>query len=246
MITEATPSRCEVDAEVIEPLSEGAAQRLDQKIRLLSGTAADDLAKLRDLLAEAKNGQIHVALGFQSWTAYVADALDGLLRVDSHIRKEIVAMMAGEGMSERAIAVAVGVSQKTVNRDLDDVSHGDSPDAALPDKVVGVDGKQYPRNPKPDPMADVPKRRNRFTDDIGKACGDMQSTADRIVRHNKAIDALRADDRYAQYRAEFENRIGNAVVSLVQRALPNLTASQRELIAESVSTDAANEGPVSA
>jgi hypothetical protein len=170
----------------------------------------------------------------------VADALDGLLRVDTRARKEIVAMMAGKGMSERAIATVVGMGQKTVNRDLAEVSHDDSPDRALPDKVVGLDGKQYPRKPKPEPMADVPKpRRNRFIDDIQAATADMDSITDRMARHTKNIEALRGDHRYVKYDHEFENRIGNAVVRLVQHASPNLTAQQRDLIVESVSSEVA-------
>jgi hypothetical protein len=244
--TETTPSYHELDAEVIEPLTEAAAGQLDTEIRVLADATLDNMNKIRDLLAEAKVGQIHVVLGFQSWPAYVADALTGRLRVDSHTRKEIVAMMAGEGMSERAIAKAVAVSQSTVNRDLAEVSHDDSADAALPDKVDALDGKQHPRRPKPEPMADVPKpRRNRFTDDIGKACDDMRSIADRIVRQTKTIHALRGDDRYPQYRNDFENWIGNAVVQLVQCVSPNLTAPQRDLIATWVSTDVAAEGPSS-
>jgi hypothetical protein len=117
--------------EVIAPLDPGSSERLDRRIRLMADTIRDNIAKLTGLIEEAKQGQIHVALGFASWTAYLADALGGRLELDTDSRREVVALMSGEGMSQRAIAQAVGVSQKTVDRDLDkgtQVSHGDSPD----------------------------------------------------------------------------------------------------------------------
>ncbi len=119
------------DVEVVAPLDLGSSERLDRRIRLMADTIRDNIAKLAGLIEEAKQGQIHVALGFASWTAYLADALGGRLELDTDSRREVVALMAGEGMSQRAIAQAVGVSQKTVDRDLDkvtQVSHGDSPD----------------------------------------------------------------------------------------------------------------------
>lgn len=38
-----------------------AAKRIDTRIRLLAGSTADNFIKLLDLLAEAKQGQIHQA-----------------------------------------------------------------------------------------------------------------------------------------------------------------------------------------
>lgn len=107
-----------------------AAKRLDNRIRLMAATVRENLTKIAALVEEAKSGQIHVALGFASWTAYLADALGGQLELTTESRRAVVELMAGEGMSQRAIAQAVGVSQKTVDRDLDkatQVSHGDSP-----------------------------------------------------------------------------------------------------------------------
>jgi hypothetical protein len=135
--------------EVIAPLDRDAAVRLDKRIRLMADTARDNLAKIAMLVDEAKAGQIHEALGFPSWTAYLADALGGQLELSTDTRRAVVELMAGEGMSQRAIAAAVGVSQKTVDRDLDKVSHGDSPEPA---PVTGLDGKTYtPPAPKPAP-----------------------------------------------------------------------------------------------
>jgi transposase-like protein len=116
--------------EVIAPLAIDAATRLDKRIRLMADTLRDNIAKITGLIEEAKTGEIHVALGFASWTAYLADALGGRLELDSDSRREVVALMSGEGMSQRAIAQAVGVNQATISRDQQ-VMHDASPAAPM-------------------------------------------------------------------------------------------------------------------
>jgi hypothetical protein len=116
-----------VTASIVAPLDHGAAHRLDSRIRLLAVNIADNLTKLTNLVAEAEAGQIHLTLGFKSWTAYLASALaklDTWTTTDS--RRELVDMLAHAGMSQRAIAQAVGVNQATVSRDQQ-VMHDASP-----------------------------------------------------------------------------------------------------------------------
>jgi hypothetical protein len=57
------------------PLDHDEAVRLDQQILKLADQAGQHLDYLADLLAEARAGQIHEALEFPSWTAYLADRL---------------------------------------------------------------------------------------------------------------------------------------------------------------------------
>jgi phage N-6-adenine-methyltransferase len=140
-----------VDAQVLTPLDEVSAKRLDQRIRLVAGNVRESLTKIATLLAEAKAAQIHESLGFRSWTAYLADALGGQLELPGDTRQELVALLAGEGMSTRAIATATGASKSTVSRDIQ-VSHRGTPDAGdpAPAPVTGLDGKTYPK-PEPKP-----------------------------------------------------------------------------------------------
>ncbi|MBV5244454.1 hypothetical protein KUF57_13015 [Mycolicibacterium sp. PAM1] len=153
---DATPDTPNADPEVLPaPLAEADAKRLDKGIRLMATATRDNFAKLAELVDKAKHGQVHKVLGFASWTAYLADALGGQLELSSDVRREVVALMAGEGMSERAIAAAVGVSQPTVHRDIGQVIHAESPDDADADDaedadygdhappVTGMDGKTY-------------------------------------------------------------------------------------------------------
>lgn len=100
-------------------LSPAEAQRLTQRIKLTAGTVRDNLFKLRNLVDEAKSSNVWQVLGFQSWTAYLADTLaDEPMRLGREERQELVEYLSGEGLSTRAIAPIVGASQRTVANDL--------------------------------------------------------------------------------------------------------------------------------
>lgn len=164
--------------DVLVPLDQHSAERLDKRLRLMAGTARDNFEKVGRLLDEAKRGQVHEVLGFKSWTAYVADAVGGQLQLSGDARQAMVGMLAGEGMSVRAIAAATGVSKSTVDRDLAQVSHDGTgvietdPKVGVPQRdtletvsdeapaVTGLDGKSYSkpkRKPKPSPNGGAPK-----------------------------------------------------------------------------------------
>ncbi len=66
----------------------------------------------------------------------------------------MVAYLAGEGMSTRAIAPIVGVGDSTVQRDLTGAPSGAGARAVAPTPIYGRDGKTYVRpEPKPDRAA---------------------------------------------------------------------------------------------
>lgn len=100
-------------------LSPAEAQRLTQRIKLTASTVRDNLWKLRNLVEEAKTSNAWQVLGFPSWTAYLADTLaDEPMRLGRDERQELVGYLSGEGLSTRAIAPIVGVSQKTADREV--------------------------------------------------------------------------------------------------------------------------------
>jgi hypothetical protein len=132
-----------IDAEIVEPLDRESAERLDTRIRLLVGTIHDQMAKLHELLAKAKQGNVHAALGFPSWTAYLAKVFTVDVRLELEQRRELVSYLSGEGMSQRAIANVVGVDRKTVRKDLVDQVGETGP----PEPITGLDGKTYRREP---------------------------------------------------------------------------------------------------
>jgi transposase-like protein len=141
-----------------------SARRLTERIRLIAQNVADNVEKLRELVQQAKESDAHVALGYSSWTAYLTDVFgDEPLRLARDVRQELVAELAAQGMSTRAIAPIVGVSREQVRIDV----AGDnnlSPEPIInviaetgevveeePRQVTGLDGKTYTApQPKPD------------------------------------------------------------------------------------------------
>lgn len=140
---------------VVTLLSPGEAQRLTQRIKLTASTIRDNLFKLRNLVDEAKNSNAWQVLGFQSWTAYLADTLaDEPMRLGREERQELVGYLSGEGLSRAAIATAVNVPERTVQRDfraIEDAQGESHVSPSEPVKVTGLDGKTYSR-PTPRPV----------------------------------------------------------------------------------------------
>lgn len=139
-----------IDAEIVEvpePLSEGKAKVLDKRIRQASARVIDNTAMLLNLLDEAAAGQIHVALGFPSWTAWVKDAVQ-ISPTDEVERKSLVSLMNGKGMSQRAIASVLDVNQATVSRDLSECEGDAEREGDAPASTEGLDGKIYTKREK--------------------------------------------------------------------------------------------------
>jgi len=151
-------------------ISSDDAQRLTQRIRLVAQTLSENIDKLKMLVAEARESNAYAALGYPSWTAYLADVLgETPLRLEREVRQELVAELSAQGMSTRAIAPIVGVDNATVHRDISGVANatpepaidypeydaetGEVIEAELVDPepvrpVVGLDGKQYTATPQ--------------------------------------------------------------------------------------------------
>jgi hypothetical protein len=178
------------------------AERLTERIRLTATNYVEARDKLAALLDEAQQRQVHAALGFASWTAYLAATFaDQPMILPTAERREVVGMLAAEGMSTRAIAPIVGVTQRQVARDAEQVRHDVSPAARsvdtstgeitemepTPRVVTGLDGKTYTTKPA---LPAAPKRRP-LTDAFLDATYELTKAVERLER-------LVADDRFAQ------------------------------------------------
>lgn len=96
-----------------------------------------------DDVVRAFRGRIWVALAYDTWAEWCECELGGL-KLPVPQRREIVAELSGAGMSNPAIADAIGVDQSTVYRDKEASGFA----SAKP--VTGQDGKEYsPPRPKP-------------------------------------------------------------------------------------------------
>lgn len=102
----------------------------------------------------AFRGRVWIALAYDSWAEWCECELGGL-KLPAPKRREVVAELASSGMSNPAIADAIGVDQSTVYRDKLATGFAD----AKP--VVGQDGKTYtaprpkPAAPEPEPVIDA-------------------------------------------------------------------------------------------
>lgn len=163
-------------------MSERDATQLTEKIRITAHNYADARQKLQGYVAEAKDGYAHLALGYASWTAYLADVLgEEPMRLARGERQEMVQMLSAEGMSTRAIAPIVGASREQVRRDI-------APDTNVsPDPVQGMDGKTYSR-PEPQQEPSAPKR-PPLPEQFFNAVYDLKRNIERVKR-------LTEDDRY--------------------------------------------------
>ncbi|MGD1255346.1 helix-turn-helix domain-containing protein [Mycobacterium seoulense] len=219
-------------ADVLMPLSNVDAERLDKRIRLMAQTTRDNFEKVGRLLDDAKRGQIHETLGFKSWTAYVADAVGGHVQLSGDARAAMVQMLAGEGMSVRAIAAATGVSKSTVDRDLAQVSHVGTPDVdeavselAVPQcemsaeqpgaAVTGLDGKTYTKpKPRPREPRQEADRQPKASSQKGAAIPETRvqiSTAYRVSvdglrRHVAGLKVMMNDPRWPNAKQRFIHR----------------------------------------
>jgi hypothetical protein len=137
-----------IDAEVVEPLGREAAESLDRRIRQTVGFIHDGVEKLLGLVEEAKAGQIHVALGYASWGAYLADVGTVPVKLARANRALVANKLSDEGVSQRIIASLLNVSVGTVNHDLASGVQNRTPggDTAATEVTTGSqDGKRYPK-----------------------------------------------------------------------------------------------------
>jgi hypothetical protein len=178
---------------------QASPEALDLRLRSQARTIAESMVEFKELIVTAREGRIHEALGFDSWEAYIADVIQtemGVLPTED--RLQIVAVLRGDQKSEREIAAIIGVSQKTVNRDLKELSHDDSVD--LPAKVIGLDGKERPAHqpkrdrvvvdPKPEPITEP----EPSTIHIPATIEDAAARLEEIDAENEALHA--AMDRW--------------------------------------------------
>lgn len=128
--------------QLTERSTEDAARARAERIRAGIHNYLETLAEIA-LAWERRDWQV---LGYADWPAYVDGEFGAdRLRLPAEHRQRAVAELRLAGMSQRAIATAVGVDQATVQRDL---ARGDA--SASPAEVRGVDGKTYaPTRPAP-------------------------------------------------------------------------------------------------
>ena len=117
----------QMSAAEAEAITEQIVGRLDQ--------VSENIEAVQSLMRDALARRAHLALGYDSPTAYMRDRFEGaLVNLSAAMRREIVHELSDAGMSTRAIAPIVGVSHTAVRKDID-AAGGNKfpPDSAAPD-----------------------------------------------------------------------------------------------------------------
>lgn len=176
------------------------------------------------------------ALGYRSWDDYCHREFGtARLRLPREERQEIVASLRDSGLSTRAIAVATGLSQSTIAREIpapaesndsagdDDaapVGRSQSAPKAAP-RITGVDGKTYVASrPQPtQPEAVRPKRRP-----LGVAVGEATRE---LLRATERLSRITEDDRFHRNREDVHHQMPE-LLSALEHAVQFIRAAQPE------------------
>lgn len=128
-------------ADLIDRVADQPVATLDQARQRAERVRAglDSYTRMRQDIADAYACRDWLALGYETWFAYLEGEYGPeLRRLTRDERPAAVRDLRTQGMSTRQIAAATGVDARTVRRDLGQVGH-DAPPAA----VTGTDGKTY-------------------------------------------------------------------------------------------------------
>lgn len=208
-------------------MSEDAARRITERIRIVAVTFAESWQKLIDLVQEAKEGHAHIALGYASWPAYLSEVLgEEPMRLARDERRVMVQLLAAEGMSTRAIAPIVGArSHMTVSNDLKALGVQE----CTPAPVAGLDGKTYTRKPSaptPDEPIEFPVINAQPYQHIEKAGHRADPITKQytsaIVQLNEALETLQRLHRNDRFKAN-KNQIASTHGNDLARTISELS-----------------------
>ena len=150
-------------------LTEAEARRLTERIRTALDRVSTAWADLAERITEAYQRRADLALGYATWAEYADAELRPAEGLAVEVRRQLVSMLSAAGMSTRAIAPTVGISDRHVRRDVAQVGHRvpPAPDHIDLDTGEVVDAERYPqarRAPWPERRDDPePERIDRIT-----------------------------------------------------------------------------------
>ncbi|NRG40198.1 hypothetical protein HRK28_04620 [Rathayibacter sp. VKM Ac-2835] len=193
-------------AEATVDMTEAEAAQITRKIDLRLVTVAENWEAALAYILEAIERKAHLALGYPSPGAYIADKFGSTLsRLSAETRREVSQALAEGGLSSRAIASVVNVSDRQVRKDI---SAGGN---RVPTSTIGPDGKTYTRTRREPERMTSKEEAEKITADIKKAffavfdgvAGLVISAMSNRVPASEIITALvRADRESARAHAE--------------------------------------------
>ena len=198
-----------------------AAERRAERIRLTATSFMEARDKMSSLLVEAQREGDHETMGYRSWPEYIAALFSDtpLMRLSRDERKVIVADLAEQGMSSRAIAPVVGASHVTVQSDMRS-SGKNLPDA--PRTVKSIDGIERTFQPRPaatpttadhdtgENADDRKPKAEAITAQFNSAVVDLNRLMDRLHRITEQDAYTRNADKIATlYKADIDRAISD-------------------------------------
>lgn len=205
-----------VDAE-LAPATNKRAKQMDALVQAAKAAVAQALDKWAMRVAEAYQEQIHLGLGYASWDDYAYERC----RIDfgnPQERQRAVGMLAGEGLSTRAIGSVTGTSEKTVRNDQQSQVRNDSAPEGPP-TTIGRDGKTYPKKKKEKPEPPPPKmERNTINRDVKNYVRDIDSLTRQMTNIVKLVGLLRTTNE--RFSVEHDGQVADAALRLIEAATP--------------------------
>jgi len=211
----------------VEPVRDiDAARRRAERIRIKARNITEQYAELRALVDEAERCEDHLALGYPSWTAYIADLFgDEPLRLPRDARIPMSNMLAEKGMSTRAIGSMLGVHHDTVATDLRAGVGNPTPepepesldeyrgrvlrDAETNHKVIKLTGPQSVADPTPAKVVGLdgktytrPEPKPTEAPRRPTLAPQVQSAGWELTKAVERIQRLAADDRFNAHKDE--------------------------------------------
>lgn len=127
--------------QAVEPMTEAEARRITERIRSALDRVASGWADLAERVAEAYERRADLALGYGSWSEYAEAELRPSSAIAAEVRRELVGLLTAQGMSTRAIAPAVGVSDRRVRQIVEKVGSDFPPE---PERINPITGEVVP------------------------------------------------------------------------------------------------------
>lgn len=228
---------------IIQPARDvDAARRRAERIRIKARTISEQYESLRALVDEAERCEDHIALGYPSWTAYLADLFgDEPLRLPRDERIPMSQMLTEKGMSTRAIGAVLGVDQKTIVNDTRTREENSSPDEDADhetgevldaDREPSTRDDYWPSAPTPEPQHEPgpetvtgldgkkyrrPEPKPEPTKPRRRPIVDVASDAGWELRKaTERIQRILADDRYARNSDEVARLLRGHLIYTVE------------------------------
>lgn len=213
-------------------ITPAAARKLLARIRR-------SVENLSDLIRSAWEQKAWKAAGYASWDDCCTAEFPEL-RISGEQRLRVVGELVDSGMSDRAIAVALNISHKTVSKERP--SHGS--DYPRDSKAVGRDGKRYGRTYVPggestQRLRELNQQHGLTEPEIAKATGVSVQTVSKIkTGRQKTVATIDAEAIEAFYADTFgpdhamsspgDESVVGGVVSLWKKTGPQMNAARAE------------------